>query len=229
MLDSHDLFPSNARRLTDSLRANSERGRPYAKNGNVDERASTINIILNGGVLRQRMLSNGNVQTVAVYFRDDVINLCLYASGKARDTDYLLALEGSVIGSVPYHVMATMQSAAPAGRDGMSALMARELGIAHEHLISIGQRSSIQAMAHFFCEAFLRSVDPLPITDRRAFPMTQITLSTVLGISPVHVNRTLQELRRRKLADVVDQHLVVHDQKGLASLADFDDTYLAAI
>jgi CRP-like cAMP-binding protein len=229
MLRSDEPFQSDARRLTDGLRASSEHSRRYVRNGNVEQRALTINIILDGGVLRQRVLSNGKVQTVAVYFRDDVIDLCLYANGKPKERDYLLALQGSVIGSVPYNVMAGLESATSGKADGVSVLMAREIGIAHEHLTSLGQRSSIQAMAHFFCEAFLRCVGPKPMTDRRSFPITQTTLSTVLGISSVHINRTLQELRRRNLADVVDQHLVVHDYKGLAALADFDDAYLVAI
>ena len=94
MVRSDDPAQSDARRLTDSLRAGSLHSRPYARNGSVDEQASTLNIILDGGVLRQRVLSNGRVQTVAVYFRDDVINLGIYASGRPSGKDYLLALEG---------------------------------------------------------------------------------------------------------------------------------------
>ena len=229
MVRSDDPAQSDARRLTDSLRAGSLHSRPYARNGSVDEQASTLNIILDGGVLRQRVLSNGRVQTVAVYFRDDVINLGIYASGRPSGKDYLLALEGSVIGSVPYHAVATIQSEATGKRDGIGALLAREIGIAHERMTSLGQRSAVQAMAHFFCEAFLRCVDPLPRPGRRAFPMTQLTLSTVLGFSPVHINRTLQELRRRNLVDIIDHHLVVYDHRTLAFLADFDAAYLAAI
>jgi hypothetical protein len=54
-------------------------------------------------------------------------------------------------------------------------------------------------------------------------------LSSVLGISTVHVNRTLQELRHRKLADVVENELIVYDFDALASLAEFDDDYLAPL
>ena len=229
MNTSDSLFQSDARRLTDKLRAASEHSRPYVRNRSVNEQPSTLNIVLDGGVLRQRVLSNGRVQTVAVYFREDVINLVNYASGKPRGTDYLLALKGSVIGSIPYHVVAILQSAPTDKRDGMAALMAREIGIAHELSTSLGQRSAIQAMAHFFCEAFLRCADPVPSADRRSFLMSQQLLSTVLGISTVHVNRILQELRRQNLVDIIDNQLVVQDYKGLTSLADFDDTYLSAI
>ena len=228
MLYSNDLGQSDARRLIDNLRASSVHSRPYGRNGKVDEQATTLNIVLEGGVLRQRVLSNGRVQTVAVYFRDDVINLSVYANGKDVRTDYLLALEGSIIGSVPYHVVATIQSGSTGRFDGLGTLMAREIGIAHERLISLGQRSAIEAMAHFFCEALVRCIDPFPMPDRRAFPMTQPTLSTVLGLSLVHVNRTLRELRQRKLVDIIGQDLVIHDHKGLESLAHFDGAYLAA-
>ena len=229
MLRSNDLGQSDARMLIDNLRASSVHSRPFTKNGSVDEQAATLNIILEGGVLRQRVLRNGRVQTVAVYFRDDIINLSGYVNGKRIGTDYLLVLEGSIIGSVPYHVVATIQSGSTGRFDGLGTLMAREIGIAHERLISLGQRSAIEAMAHFFCEAFVRCIDPFPMPDRRAFPMTQPTLSTVLGLSLVHVNRTLRELRQRKLVDIIGQDLVIHDHKGLESLAHFDGAYLAAI
>jgi hypothetical protein len=59
--------------------------------------------------------------------------------------------------------------------------------------------------------------------------MTQEMLSSVLGLSTVHVNRTLMELRRLKLADLVRHELIVHDFDGLAELGEFDDAYLAPI
>ena len=117
------------------------------------------------------------------------------------------------------------------GLDGVGVLIYRELGIAQERAVSLGQRSAIEAMAHFFCETLIRCARPFVNfrIERCHLQMTQEMLASVLGISSVHVNRVLQELRRRKLADVVDDELVVFDYDRLAELADFNDGYLSPI
>lgn len=210
----------------DFLRATSEASAPYKKTGAVDEHQSNLQLVLEGGVLRQRLLSNGRQQNVGVYFRDDVINLELYATGQVRDTDHLLALEGTVIGSIPYYAVSTMSNH-ESTFGSIGKLVYRELAIARERLLSLGQRTSIEAMAHFFCETTLRCAQPAPEADHCLFPMSQQTLSTVLGISPVHANRTLQNLRLRGLAEIVNRELIVHDFEGLAILADFSGDYLS--
>ena len=124
-----------------------------------------------------------------------------------------------------------MRAAAPEGQDGVAVLAYRELGIAQERLVCLGQRSAIEAMAHFFCETLIRCARPTADykVDRCSLHMTQELMSSVLGISAVHVNRVLQELRRLKLADVVRSELIVHDFDALARLGDFDDAYLAPL
>lgn len=223
--------PSEARRLTDVLRAGSAHSQRFETKGPLDERDATLQLVLEGGVLRQRFLADGRRQTVAVYYQDDVINLTGYIGAGRQSRDYLLVLKGSVIGSVPDAAVSRMRSLAAPGQDGISVLVFRELGIAQERMTSLGQRTAIEGMAHFFCETLIRCTRPTGNfkVDRCSLLMTQELLSSVLGISVVHVNRTLQELRRRKLADVVGHELVVYDYDGLAALAEFDDAYLAPL
>jgi CRP-like cAMP-binding protein len=223
--------PSEARRLTDVLRAGSNHRQRYADKGPLEERAETLQLVLEGGVLRQRFLADGRRHTVGVYYRDDVINLMGYVDSSRKSTDYLLALKGSLIGYVPDAGVADMRAMAPAGQDGIAVLIYRELGIAQERLISLAQRTSLERMAHFFCETLIRCAPPglNHKVDRCALHMSQETLSSVLGVSTVHVNRTLQELRRLKLADIIQNELIVHDFDGLAALAEFDESYLAPL
>lgn len=223
--------PTEARRLTDLLRKNSEPSHTFQSKGPVREQAETLQIVLEGGVLRQRFLVDGRKQTIAVYLRDDVINLGRYAGAVDHDSDYLLALKGSVIGSVPDSAVATLRSQAARGLDGIGTLVYRELGIAQERAASLGQRSAAEAMAHFFCEILVRCLGPRrDREDRRcALHMSQDMLGSVLGLSAVHVNRTLQGLRALKLADVIDNELVVFDFDRLAEMAGFDESYLAPL
>lgn len=106
----------------------------------------------------------------------------------------------------------------------MGVLVYRELGIAQERMTSLGQRSALEAMAHFLCETLIRCAQPQSKhkVERCNLHMTQDMLASVLGITSVHVARVLQELRRQKLADVVDSEHVVYDYDRLAELGEFD-------
>jgi CRP-like cAMP-binding protein len=66
----------------------------------------------------------------------------------------------------------------------------------------------------------------LAMNDSYDFPLTQIELGECLGLTSVHVNRTLQELRRLGLVDLQDRRLSILDLGGLKAKADFDPAYL---
>jgi CRP-like cAMP-binding protein len=58
------------------------------------------------------------------------------------------------------------------------------------------------------------------------FPLTQRDLADTLGLSPVHVNRTLQVLRSRGLIELTRSRLTILDKEGLYEIAEFDPQYL---
>jgi CRP-like cAMP-binding protein len=82
-------------------------------------------------------------------------------------------------------------------------------------------------MAHLFCEIYMR----LEVVGRAGgdlceLPLTQRELSECLGLTVVHANRTLQELRRRGLVELENRRLTILDRRGLEGVADFDPAYL---
>ena len=82
-------------------------------------------------------------------------------------------------------------------------------------------------MAHLFCELDVRlGIVGLVDNGRYDFPLTQAELSECLGLTPVHVNRTLQDLRSKKVIEVGDRQVRILDLKALRSIAQFDDDYL---
>ena len=62
--------------------------------------------------------------------------------------------------------------------------------------------------------------------DGYEFPLTQRELSECLGLTVVHANRTLQELRRRGLVELENRQLTIRDRRGLEGVAEFDPAYL---
>jgi CRP-like cAMP-binding protein len=96
-----------------------------------------------------------------------------------------------------------------------------------EWTVSLGRRSAIARMANLFCELLAR-LEIVNLAQGRGFdfPLTQQELSECLGLTAVHVNRTLQELRRRNLIEVEGRRATILDLEGLQSIAEFDPAYL---
>jgi CRP-like cAMP-binding protein len=96
-----------------------------------------------------------------------------------------------------------------------------------ELALSLGQRSALARMAHLFCELQERlGVVGLAKDNSYLFPLTQRELSECLGLTVVHANRTLQELRRRGLVELENRRLTILDRNGLEGVADFSPDYL---
>ena len=102
-----------------------------------------------------------------------------------------------------------------------------DAAIHREMAVSLGQRSAISRMSHLFCELYERlAVVGQTKGPSYEFPLTQRELSECLGLTVVHANRTLQELRRRGLVELESRRLTIRDRAGLEGLAEFDPTYL---
>ena len=62
--------------------------------------------------------------------------------------------------------------------------------------------------------------------DQIYFPLTQDDLADVLGLTPVHINRKLQQLRQEGLITLRSKQLTIHDIRTLQQIAGFDSAYL---
>lgn len=93
--------------------------------------------------------------------------------------------------------------------------------------VNVGRRPALNRLAHLLCEV-MRRMDAIGMADGLvcSFDLTQTDLSEATGLSVVHVNRQLQELRRRELITFVNGQLTVHNWAGLVGLAGFDEDYL---
>jgi CRP-like cAMP-binding protein len=94
-------------------------------------------------------------------------------------------------------------------------------------MVGIGRRSAYTRIAHVLCELLvrLRSVGLANGNDIE-MPVTQAELGDALGLSTVHVNRVLQELRADGLITLRGRFLSVQDWPGLKEAGEFDPTYL---
>jgi CRP-like cAMP-binding protein len=103
----------------------------------------------------------------------------------------------------------------------------RDEAMVVEHLVDLGRRTASERMAHFMLElgARLRLVG---MADRTGYscPLSQYLLADALGLSAVHVNRVLRELREDGLLTFQKGRVVFDDYDGLVALSAFDRAYL---
>ncbi|MCF8483262.1 MAG: Crp/Fnr family transcriptional regulator [Rhodospirillum sp.] len=103
----------------------------------------------------------------------------------------------------------------------------RDEAMVVEHLVGIGRRDALERTAHFLLELCTRlMLVGMATTDGYACPLSQYHLADALGLSAVHVNRVLRELREDALLTFQKGQVTIHDFKRLIDRVEFDRTYL---
>lgn len=105
--------------------------------------------------------------------------------------------------------------------------LSRDEAMVVEHLVNIGRRNSTERTAHFLLELGAR-LSLIGAGSETGFtcPLTQPLLADALGLSAVHVNRVLRQLRESGMATFRDGQVVFDDYNRLVAYADFDSAYL---
>jgi CRP-like cAMP-binding protein len=99
--------------------------------------------------------------------------------------------------------------------------------IAREWVLNVGQRTAYERLAHLICEMAVKlRVAGLADAEGYDWPLTQTDLADATGLTPVHVNRTLQQLRADGLIDLQRRRLVVPDLAALMRVGLFTPNYL---
>jgi CRP-like cAMP-binding protein len=105
----------------------------------------------------------------------------------------------------------------------------RDEAMVVEHLVSIGRRSALERTAHFFMELAER-LDLIGVAVETEFecPLNQYVIADALGLTAIHVNRVLRQLRERGLLTVQRGKVRVHNARDLRNLSGFRVGYLNA-
>ena len=99
--------------------------------------------------------------------------------------------------------------------------------VLREWLVSAGRRKAYGALAHMLCELHARlSRVGLVENDQFELPVTQEEIADALGLSPVHISRMLQRLRKQGLITLKGRLLSILDGQGLSGAGGFDASYL---
>lgn len=102
-----------------------------------------------------------------------------------------------------------------------------EAAILGEHLINTARRSAYERVSHLLLELFVR-LKAVGLTDNFSFhmPLTQELIGDALGLTTVHVNRTMRALREDKLIEIDGKSVTLVDFEALCLLSNFENVYL---
>jgi CRP-like cAMP-binding protein len=203
---------------------NFERGATIAKEGSVPQESC---LILEGFVARSKVLADGTRQIMAFHIPGDFCDLHSFVLPK-MDHD-LEALTKCRIGKVPHARIEEITNNFPNLTRALWWDLAIDAAIHREWMISMGRRSAYEQIAHLLCEMLLRlRIIGLADGNSYEFPLTQQELGDAFGLSTVHVNRTLQALRRGNLIVFQGKRISIPDVEALKEAAAFDPSYLEA-
>jgi CRP-like cAMP-binding protein len=189
------------------------------------ENPAFVHLILDGWATRHKMLEDGRRQIMAFLVPGDICDL----------NAFLLTQMDHSIGAVTEVAVAQIQRGYFEEVEKEYPRLARalewdllvQMATQREWTINLGQRSALERIAHLICELFARlNAVGLCADGCCHIPITQTDVSEATGITPVHVNRILQELRSEKLIEWKGREVHVPDMGALKRVAMFNDNYL---
>ena len=187
--------------------------------------ADGIAILLEGMACRYKLLADGRRQFLHYMVPGDLAGVEL--AGLKEMSNFLATFAPSRIAVVSQADIGALVEKHP--RLGQVLLWCARVNeaINHEWIINLGQRTALERAAHLICELYYR-LRAVGLVDGGGFslPVTQVELADTLGLSTVHVNRTLQELRRRQLIEMRGKFVRVLDLGRLEDTGLFNRAYL---
>jgi CRP-like cAMP-binding protein len=182
-------------------------------------------LLISGWMARVKDLASGPRQITALHVSGDFVDLHSFTL-KHLDHD-IISISRCRLGIVPHDRLKDLTERFPRLARMYWFMTNIDAAIHREWTLSLGRRSAIARMAHLFCELNIRlGITGLASGNSYDFPLTQAELGECLGLTSVHVNRTLQELRRRNLMDLQNRRVTISDLGGLKAIAEFNDSYL---
>lgn len=186
-------------------------------------RESTL--LLDGWAARAKDLETGERQITELNVVGDFVDLHSFTL-KALDHDVVALTDCDLIG-VPHEKLQRITEKFPHLTRLLWLATNLDAAIHREWMLSMGRRTALGRVAHLFCELLVRlQIAGCADENSFEFPLTQLQLADCLGLTSVHVNRTLQELRRRELIELRSKRLRILDLPGLKSVGQFDAGYL---
>ncbi len=182
-------------------------------------------LLLEGIACRHKDLKDGQRQITELHVAGDFADL--HSFTLKRLDHQVMTLTPCSIAVVPHEKLKEITEKHPHLTRVYWFATNLDAAIHREWELSLGRRSAISRMAHLLCELRLRlGLVGLAGELEYDLPLTQSDLAECLGLTSVHVNRTLKELRERGVVEFRSGRVEISDLPSLEKIAEFDPAYL---
>jgi CRP-like cAMP-binding protein len=186
---------------------------------------SECTLLVEGFLCRFKDLADGQRQIMELHVPGDFVDLHSFLLKRLEHN--IGSLTPALVAAVPHEAVRAITENYPhlARMLWFSTLL--DAAIHREKILSVGRRSAIARVAHFFCELYVR-LGVIGETEgfHYRLPITQIDIADATGLTSVHVNRMLRKLRDEDLITFRAGEVTIQDWEGLQQVAEFDPTYL---
>lgn len=189
------------------------------------ERPRFVNVILEGWAQRYKQLADGRRQILSFFIAGDLCDANIFI---LKQMDHSLSTVTRVkLAEISQSEFEEIMERSPRIAQALWWNELVTVAIQREWTTNIGQRTAYERIAHLFCEMFVRlRTTGRTDDDECEFPLTQSEIAEATGLTQVHVNRTIQEMRRDQLIELRNKRLKVFDLDRLMAVALFNPNYL---
>jgi CRP-like cAMP-binding protein len=182
-------------------------------------------LILSGFAVRQKLTADGRRQIVSFHLAGDFVDL---ESAMLRCTDHnIQALTQLEYATVPVRAVLDLIDTHPRIARALWVDTLVDAAIYREWVLNVGRRSAFERIGHLLCEFARRlEIAGLGTTTGYRFPMTQEQLADAVGLTPIHVNRTLRAMDEQGLIRRHQRFIEIPNWELLRRTSDFSETYL---
>lgn len=189
------------------------------------ERPIQCCLVIDGFLCRSKTTDAGKRQILSIHIPGEIPDLqSLHLDVMDHD---LTPLSRSVVGFISHEALRALTRERPLIAEALWRETLIDAAVFREWIVNVGRRSAVVRLAHLLAEIGSRLQNTgLAAGDRFELPMTQLDIADALGLTPVHVNRVVQELRHDGLLELRKHSVFLPDLPRLKELGDFDDLYL---
>ena len=189
------------------------------------QRIEASTLLLDGIMCRYKDLSEGQRQITELHVSGDFVDL--HSFTLKRLDHNIMTLTPCRVAMVPHEKLGQITERFPHLTRLYWFTTNMDAAIHREWELSLGRRTALSRIAALFCEMRLRlEVVGMTESETYALPLTQTDLAECLGLTPIHVNRTLKELREQGLVQFKSGRVTIFDWDRLRDVAEFDPAYL---
>lgn len=191
------------------------------------ERPNACTVLMDGFLARRRVIGDRN-QISAFYVAGDMPDLhTLHLPTADHDICSIGRSRVAVIGHS--HLMGTLTASATLSHAFWRETLIQS-AIYRDWVENLAARQALPRLAHLVCELAAR-LEVVGLLREGSFtlPFTQEIIADACGLSIVHINRTIQELRRQGLIEWEGHRVELLNRSRLQALAEFDASYLHAL